>query len=126
MKISSKARRSLQVREHPEIRRLARLIGDKFNPHRIVLFGSCSRGTQTADSDVDLLIIMDSTIRNVKQALEISRAVPHPFPMDIIVYKPGEVERRISGGDTVLEDMLKEGLVLYEARHERVDRESGR
>ena len=108
----------------PEIESLARLIAENFRPQKIVLFGSYARGEETPDSDVDLLVIMRTDLRNSDQSLAIALTLPRPFPIDIVVYGPEEIERRISGGDTVLEDMLEEGVVLYEAHHERVVRKS--
>lgn len=99
------------------IQQLAREIGRRFHPRRVVLFGSYASGTPTEDSDVDLLVILPSRGRNVEKAFEISRAIPHPFPMDLVVIKPHEVTQRLRGGDVVLQDMLENGKVLYEARH---------
>ena len=95
----------------------ARDIGRRFHPKRVVLFGSYASGIPTEDSDVDLLVILQNQGRNVEKAFEISRAIPHPFPMDLIVIKPHEVTRRLKGGDLVLREMIEKGTVLYEARH---------
>ena len=102
------------------INALARSIAENFYPQKIILFGSYSRGTQTYDSDVDFLVIMQTDVSNTDQALAIAKALPRPFPIDIVVYRPEDVERRLAGGDTVLADILEEGVVLYEVRHERV------
>jgi hypothetical protein len=40
------------------IRRHARLIADRFQPEKIILFGSYAYGTPHSGSDVDLLVIM--------------------------------------------------------------------
>lgn len=40
------------------IRRYARRVGERFEPDKIILFGSRAYGTPHADSDVDLLVIM--------------------------------------------------------------------
>jgi len=37
---------------------LAEMIAREFHPKRIILFGSSAQGGETADSDVDLLVIM--------------------------------------------------------------------
>jgi predicted nucleotidyltransferase len=90
-------------------------IEQRYHPQRIVLFGSYAYGAPTADSDVDLLVILDTPQRNVEQALAISRSISHPFPMDLLVLKPREVDRRLRGGDVVLREMLTKGKVLYES-----------
>lgn len=101
-----------------QIRWLARAIAQRYHPQRIILFGSHAYGRPTQDSDVDLLIVLDSRKRNLRQALEISRAIPHPFPMDLLVVKPREVRRRLKGGDLVLREIVTRGRVVYEAGHQ--------
>lgn len=103
-----------------DIKRVARVIAERFRPRKIVLFGSHARGEATYDSDVDFLVVMDTKLSRGEQALRISRVLPHEFPMDIIVRSPDEVARRLEGGDLVLKEMLEEGEILYEARGERV------
>ena len=62
------------------------------HPHKIVLFGSYVYGTPTADSDVDLLVIVDTQARPVDRYLRVSRLLrPRPFPLDLLVNTP---ERR--------------------------------
>ena len=99
------------------IKRVAREIGTRYHPRRVILFGSYAYGTPTKDSDVDFLVILNGRKRNAEQALEISRSISHPFPMDILVMKPREMSQRLKGGDTVLREMLTKGRVLYEAGH---------
>jgi len=84
--------------ESRQIRSLARGFARRYHPQRIFLFGSYAYWRPTQNSDVDLLIVLDSRKRNLRQALEISRAIPHPFPMDLLVVKPWEVQRRLEGG----------------------------
>lgn len=40
------------------IRRFARQVAERFDPEKIILFGSYAYGTPHADSDVDILVIM--------------------------------------------------------------------
>ena len=64
-------------------------IAQTLRPDKIILFGSYAYGRPTADSDVDLLVVMNTRLRPRQQRLVISRALsPHPFPMDILVKTP--------------------------------------
>lgn len=103
------------------LRKTALEIADRFHPRQVILFGSHAYGTPTEDNDVDLLVIMETTERNLPQALKISRAISHPFPMDLVVLKPQEVLMRLAGGDLVLREILAKGEVLFEAGDARVD-----
>jgi predicted nucleotidyltransferase len=103
------------------IKKIAREIADHFHPRQVILFGSHAYGRPTEDSDVDLLVIMETEERNLPQALKISRAISHPFPMDLIVLKPQEIQTRLQGGDLVLREILTKGEVLFEAGDAGVD-----
>jgi predicted nucleotidyltransferase len=103
------------------IKKIVQEIVDHFHPRQVILFGSHAYGSPTEDSDVDLLVIMETEERNLPQALKISRAISHPFPMDLVVLKPREVQTRLQGGDLVLREILTKGEVLFEAGDAGVD-----
>lgn len=103
------------------IKQVAKEIVEHFHPRQVILFGSYAYGTPTANSDVDLLIIMETKERNLPQALKISRAISHPFLMDLVVLKPQEVQTRLEVGDLVLREILAKGEILFEAGDTRVD-----
>jgi predicted nucleotidyltransferase len=85
------------------------------HPLKIVLFGSYSYGMPTADSDVDLLVIMDTTARPVDRYLGVSRLLrPRPFPLDLLVKTPEEIAQALAGGDTFVHEITTRGRVLYE------------
>jgi predicted nucleotidyltransferase len=98
------------------IRSVARRISDRFQPEKIILFGSYAYGKPRPESDVDLLVVMDTPLR-VHQQLEISRALsPRPFPLDIVIRTPQQVKERLAMGDPFLLEITSKGKVLYE-RH---------
>ena len=106
------------------IRKLAREIAERFQPEKIILFGSYAYGTPHADSDVDLLVIMPA--RNmIDQAVRIRHATEHRFPLDLIVRSPAYVKRRLKDGDWFLREIVGHGKVLYESTDEGVGAESG-
>jgi predicted nucleotidyltransferase len=100
------------------IRWMAKTIADGFHVERILLFGSYAYGQPTEGSDVDYLVIMNhDKPSNRKQMFEIAeRLSPIPFPMDIIVRTPEDIETRIPQGDWFLEEACNRGKVLYD-RH---------
>ena len=80
------------------IRRFARQVAQRFQPDKIILFGSHAYGTPHADSDVDILVIMPCRNQH-DQAFKIRMAVSAPFPMDLIVRKPSEIKWRLDEGE---------------------------
>jgi len=98
-----------------EIREVAQRIGARFRPQRVVLFGSHAYGRPTSDSDADLLVIMETPLRNVEQAVAIRRAIRFPFAVDLLVRSPRALAERLEMGDTFLKEIMARGIVLYEA-----------
>jgi predicted nucleotidyltransferase len=97
------------------IRAVVKQIAQKFQPEKIILFGSYAYGRPRPESDVDLLVVMDTPLRSRQQRLEISRALsPRPFPLDIIIHTPRQLEERLGMGDLFLLEIIKRGKVIYE------------
>ena len=95
------------------IRRYARQIAERFQPDKIILFGSHAYGTPHADSDVDLLVIMPAR-NELDQALKIRLALPAPFAMDLLVRKPQNMKWRLQEGESFAIEMVTKGKILYE------------
>jgi len=101
------------------IRRFARDVAERFRPDKIILFGSYAYGTPNADSDVDILVVMPAR-NQLDQAVKISLAIDPPFPLDIIVRTPHNMQWRLAEGESFLREITSKGRVLYEADHTRV------
>ena len=93
-------------------------IARKFQPDKIVLFGSYAYGQPKPGSDVDLLVVMDTPDGDWPPTLAILRSLsPFRFGVDVIVRSQAEIERRIKLGDWFMEDVVTKGKVLYERPH---------
>ena len=91
-----------------------RIVG-RFQPERVVLFGSQARGDATEWSDVDLLVVMPDGIDRRETAVEIHVALGDlPAAKDIVVTTPTHVAQRGHVIGTVLRPALREGKVLHE------------
>lgn len=97
------------------IRSIAEMIRHKFNPLKIILYGSYARGTQTWDSDVDFLVVVEKEV-NKRDVAVAMRAALSDFPCgkDVVIATPEELAVKGSIPGTLLYSMLKEGKVLYE------------
>jgi predicted nucleotidyltransferase len=89
-------------------------IAKKFKPEKIILFGSHGYDTPGKDSDVDMLVIIDSKKRPVDLAIQIRSALRAPFPVDILVRTPEQIEKRLSMNDFFIREILTKGKILYE------------
>jgi len=95
------------------IRAVAKQIADTFHPDKIILFGSHAYGKPRPESDVDLLVIMDTPLRNREQAAQIARAIDYHFGLDLLVRRPRQLAERLALGDFFLQEITERGQVLY-------------
>ena len=87
----------------------------RFQPSRVVLFGSRSRGDANERSDVDLFVVMSNVPDKRRAAIEIRRSMGDlPVSKDIVVASPDEIASRGHVVGTVLHAALREGTVVYE------------
>jgi predicted nucleotidyltransferase len=105
------------------IRRFARQVAESFRPDKIILFGSYAYGRPHADSDVDILVIMPAR-NQLDQAVKIELACDPPFPLDIIVRTPHNMQWRLAEGESFLREIMTKGKVLYEKNHAGVGSQS--
>lgn len=92
-------------------------IVQQFNPEKVILFGSYAYGKPNADSDVDLLVVMESDERPARRTARVIGAVHgKTFPMDLLVRTPAEIAHRLAIGDFFIEEIMTRGKVLYERR----------
>jgi predicted nucleotidyltransferase len=98
--------------DNVHIRELSQTIKGKFNPHRIILFGSYGYGVPTEGSDIDLLVIMDTPIPVKRQAFLIRRELKSSVPVDVIVRTPQQVEERLKLGDFFIKRVMEKGVEL--------------
>jgi len=88
---------------------------ERFDPLRVVLFGSYARGNASADSDVDLLIVLERVEDKRRAAIEVRRVLADlPICKDVLVTTPDELARRGNTIGSVLRFAMQEGKVLYE------------
>lgn len=93
---------------------MVRRIVERFNPVRVILFGSHATGRAGPDSDVDLLVVMPVDGSKRDKAVEIGVALHDiPVPMDIVVTTPEEFAWRSQVVGTIERPAAREGKVLY-------------
>lgn len=99
------------------IRQMTNRIAKRFNPEKIVLFGSYARGAAGPNSDADLLVVMSVHGNRRKQATAIDKALMGiDMPADIIVASPSDAQKARSRIGSVMYEALREGQVLYERK----------
>ncbi len=101
----SQVRRSLPV--------AVERIVSKFEPSRVILFGSQARGDADRHSDVDLLIVFTDEGDQRNRRIAIRRLLRDmPFPKDGLVASDERYQHPLPG--TALKAAVPEGVTLYE------------
>lgn len=100
-----------------QIEQFAGKLVHEYHPHQVVLFGSHARGLATEDSDVDLLVVLPFEGKSIQKSVEMRLKLRPPFAVDLLVKTPETIRQRLAMGDTFIEDIFKNGKVIYEADH---------
>ncbi len=97
------------------LQEVVRRIVNSVHPERIILFGSYAYGKPEGESDLDLLVIMNSELPRYKRAVSIySSLTGLLIPKDIVVYTPEEVKEWSEVPQAFITTVIKKGKVLYE------------
>jgi predicted nucleotidyltransferase len=99
----------------PPIEEIVRRIVAVFRPRRIILFGSRATGSARQDSDLDLMVEMETSelpadrVRASNALFGLRR-----WPMDLVVYTPQEVQEQRRYRNSFVRVIESQGKVLYE------------
>lgn len=96
-------------------RRAVAALGDTIEA--IVVYGSVARGEARDDSDIDILILTREGSRIADQVLELN------YDLDLenqtvslhVYYTPEEFEQLLSVGSPFADDVISQGMVLYDS-----------
>jgi predicted nucleotidyltransferase len=93
------------------------------DPYKIILFGSYANGSETENSDIDLMVVLDSNDvsktyaeRQSKklQVRRLVRSINYKMPLDILVYSKEELRKIKEAGNYFIDEIEKTGKVIYE------------
>lgn len=105
------------ARRKAYIQQVCEHLAERFQPEKIILFGSHAYGQPTPESDVDLLIVMDFAGSPLQQAITISRELGLVTPMDLLVRTSAQIQERLQMEDPFMREIIERGKVIYEANH---------
>lgn len=98
-----------------EINDIARQLIQKYHPEKVIIFGSAAYGTFGQDSDLDLLIIKKGVdeVRRHERHLTVRMLLESDYSLDVLVYTPYEIKKRLFIGDPFIKKILSDGKILY-------------
>jgi len=100
-----------------ELQRIVKILKDKYEPDKIVLYGSMNEGRLTKDSDIDILIIKKTSLPLAKRIQEVYMLLldlNYKIPLEPLVFTPLEIKERISWGDPFIKEVTSRGKIIYE------------
>ncbi|KYK28425.1 MAG: nucleotidyltransferase domain-containing protein [Theionarchaea archaeon] len=100
------------------IQNMVQKLVSEYAPQKVILFGSYGYGSPDLDSDIDLLIIKETSERFIDRWVEVQRILTgmhRSIPVETLVLTPQEVEKRLAIGDQFIEEIMEKGEVLYAA-----------
>lgn len=103
-----------------QINNITNQIVKKYNPERVILFGSYAKGTFNDNSDLDFIIIKDTNLPKHKRGIELRRFFYGlTIPLDFKIYTTSEYEQEKNNKYSFLYSALVESKTLYdrENRH---------
>jgi predicted nucleotidyltransferase len=100
--------------QYCQIEAVAARLAEAAGAEQVILFGSHARGDAGRDSDVDLMIVAKSDLPRFKRSRSLYQAIrPYPFPMDLVVYTPEEIEQGRRSPLSFVATVLREGKTVY-------------
>ncbi|MEW6686298.1 MAG: nucleotidyltransferase domain-containing protein [Candidatus Edwardsbacteria bacterium] len=89
----------------------------KYNPEKIIIFGSYVCGGMDEYSDLDFVVIKKTKKRFIERLIEVLKLIDLDLGrVDVFVYTPEEFQKMIEYESFFLENVLKEGKILYEKK----------
>ena len=99
------------------IRTMVQKLIIEYAPKKMILFGSHAYGSPTPDSDIDILIIKETSERFIDRWVTVQRILTglHPsIPVETLVLTPHEIRTRLAIGDQFIKEIIEKGEVLYD------------
>ncbi|MFI5134639.1 MAG: nucleotidyltransferase domain-containing protein [Chitinophagales bacterium] len=97
-----------------QIQEIVGTIVARYQPEKIVLFGSYAGGKPNKDSDLDFCIIKKTKSKFQNRSTEVRNIFdPYPWAMDIFVFTPEEFDKRKNIYGTLEYIVNTQGQVLY-------------
>ncbi len=102
-----------------EAKEIANIIAKKYNPEKIILFGSVARGEARKYSDIDLCIIKNTRLplrKRIWRVYKLIRGYNYNYGVEPIVFTPKEFKDKREIDNYFVRNIIKDGKILYDAK----------
>ena len=109
----------INIETNKIVKRFINLIIKKFNPKKIIIFGSFARGDYHKESDLDLVIVGEFKERFIDRIGKIIELNDSDLEIEAMVYTEEEFQKMIQEKRPFIEQVLEEGIVVYEKKESK-------
>lgn len=99
--------------DYSEAERVIEMAKSKITPILMIVFGSVAQGTAGDNSDLDLILVVESDenrlVRSAKARLALEDS---NIPIDVIVYTPEEFKRGLSNEYSLIHEAVATGRIV--------------
>lgn len=86
----------------------------RYQPEKVILFGSMATGSVKEWSDLDLVIIKETSLPFLQRLVEVAQLCYVGIGVDYLVYTPDEFAQMIADRNPFILEVLRTGKVVYE------------
>jgi len=105
-----------QTRLAQALAQILEIITTQYQPEKVILFGSMASGTVHEWSDLDLVIVKDTSKPFLQRLTEVALLCRARVGVDFLVYTPNELAQMVADKNPfILEEVIQRGKVLYTA-----------
>lgn len=109
-------RMKIKERNLLEIQKITQVIQKKYQPEKIILFGSFAYGNPKLNSDIDLVVIKSTKERFLDRLKKIAYLIDSDLGTDILVYTPQEWQKEQEAGNYFVKEIEAKGKIIYERK----------
>ncbi|MDR2855588.1 MAG: nucleotidyltransferase domain-containing protein [Methanomicrobiales archaeon] len=95
-----------------ELQKITQQFIVRYQPHKLLLFGSHAKDSARQDSDIDLCVIVEVTGKRILLT-DMYLNIESDVPFDLLLYSPEEWEQCILDHTSFAYQIHKEGVLLY-------------
>jgi predicted nucleotidyltransferase len=89
----------------------------RYKPEKIIVFGSYARGETDEYSDLDFVVIKKTNKRFLERLIEVAKLLDDDLgKVDVFVYTPREFREMMEQGNPFIEEVSKDGRIVYEEK----------
>lgn len=99
------------------LEQILQILTTQYQPEKIILFGSMATNNVGEWSDLDLVIIKDTSLPFLERLVEVALLCRARVGVDYLVYTQLEFEQMIAEENLfIIEEVIDKGKVLYERK----------